>query len=218
MDDFISTLITIIMAVANWMIFKKMGYQGWEGIIPFYNTYILFKELYGNGWKFLTLLIPFYNIYVIVKLYIDLAHAFNQSTGFGVGLIFLAPIFLCILGFRKDIVYLDGSRANNEEDFVTQAAAAVGNAGRGAYENAKEKYDNAGGIDGIADSISDKAKDFADDAKGAFDSIKDKAGDKVERIRDDPMDKLRELGELRDKGIISEEEFNAKKEELLKRI
>lgn len=46
-------IIGILTLVAEWMIFKKMGRQGWEGIVPFYNTYVLCQELYGNGWKFL---------------------------------------------------------------------------------------------------------------------------------------------------------------------
>ena len=28
----------ILSMVGSWMIFKKMGRQGWEGIVPFYNT------------------------------------------------------------------------------------------------------------------------------------------------------------------------------------
>ena len=49
----------ILSMVGSWMIFKKMGRQGWEGIVPIYSTYVLCKVLYGNGWKFLLLLIPF---------------------------------------------------------------------------------------------------------------------------------------------------------------
>lgn len=59
----LSLIIGILTLVAEWMIFKKMGRQGWEGIVPIYNTYVLCQELYGNGWKFLLLLIPIYNIY-----------------------------------------------------------------------------------------------------------------------------------------------------------
>ena len=57
----------ILSMVGSWMIFKKMGRQGWEGIVPIYSTYVLCKVLYGNGWKFLLLLIPFYNIYFAIK-------------------------------------------------------------------------------------------------------------------------------------------------------
>ena len=45
----LSLIIGILSLVAEWMIFKKMGRQGWEGIVPIYNTYVLCQELYGNG-------------------------------------------------------------------------------------------------------------------------------------------------------------------------
>ena len=77
----------LLTLVAMIKVFIKMGYAGWEAIVPLYNVYILFK------------LIPLYNIYVIIKFYLDLAHAFGKTTGFGIGLMFLTPIFMCILGF-----------------------------------------------------------------------------------------------------------------------
>ena len=86
----LSLIISILTLVAEWMIFKKMGRQGWEGIVPFYNTYVLCQELYGNGWKFLLLLIPIYNIYFVIKMNIDWAKAFNQGVGFGIGLLLLS--------------------------------------------------------------------------------------------------------------------------------
>lgn len=89
----------VLTLIASVKVFMKMGYEGWEAIIPLYNVYILFRELYGNGWKMLLLLIPLYNIYVAIKFFIDLAHAFRKTTGFGVGLALLTPIFMCILGF-----------------------------------------------------------------------------------------------------------------------
>ena len=78
------------------MIFKKMGHQGWEGIVPFYNTYVLCQELYGSGWKFLLLLIPLYNIYFVIKMQIDLAKAFNQGAGFGIGLLLFVGCDVCV--------------------------------------------------------------------------------------------------------------------------
>lgn len=92
-------IVTVLMLIGQWKYYQKMGRQGWEGIVPLYNTYVAFQELYGNGWKMLLLLIPIYNIYIGIKFYIDLARAFGQGTGFGIGLILLNPIFSCILGF-----------------------------------------------------------------------------------------------------------------------
>ena len=99
----VAFLVTVITYAAQWFVYQKMGRKGWEGIIPLYNTYVLFEVLYENGWSFLKILIPFYGIYVIIKAYIDLAHKFNQSSAFGWGLVLLPFIFMCITAFSKDI-------------------------------------------------------------------------------------------------------------------
>ncbi len=171
--DFLSTLLYILLLVALWVVFKKMGRQGWEGIIPVYNLYVLFEEIYGNGWKFLLLLIPLYNIYLIFAVNIKLAKGFGQSSGFGVGLTLLSFIFMPILAFG-DYVYKDGTVENKSEDFISRS---INNAGE---------------------------------------TIKDAAS----RVGKDPnaIQKLKDLEQLRKDGVITEEEFLKKKEELLKRF
>lgn len=99
------SLVFIAQMVANWFVYEKMGRKGWEGIVPFYNTYVLFEELYGNGWKFLLLLIPIYNIYLLIKCDIDFAKAFGQGTGFVLGIIFLPTVFQLIIAFSNDMVW-----------------------------------------------------------------------------------------------------------------
>lgn len=98
-NDMISFVVAIVTIVAMWKVFVKMGYQGWESIVPFYSNYVMFEAIYGSGWKFLLLFIPLFNIYVMIKLYIDLAKGFGQGGGFAAGLILLTPIFMCILAF-----------------------------------------------------------------------------------------------------------------------
>lgn len=96
----ISFVIAIVTYVAMWRLMTKAGKPGWYVLIPFYNTYQLFDMIYpGNGIRFLFLLVPFYNFYVYIKYYIDLAKAFGKDVPFAIGLIFLSPIFMCILGF-----------------------------------------------------------------------------------------------------------------------
>ena len=89
----------VISIVALWMLFSKAGEAGWKALIPFYNGYIEFKIVYGNGWKFLLLLVPILNIILSIAFMIRLAHAYGKSTAFGIGLIFLSPIFMLILAF-----------------------------------------------------------------------------------------------------------------------
>ena len=60
----------VLMVVAFWKIFTKMGEKGWKSLIPFYNMYILFKRCYNSKkfWQYLIATI----IYIVadVVLYI----------------------------------------------------------------------------------------------------------------------------------------------------
>lgn len=95
----IEIAVCILLLVAEWRIYTKAGQPGWAVLIPFYNIWVFYKLLCGRGKAMFRLLIPFYNIYWAIKSDIKLAHAFGKSTGFGVGLLFFSPIFICILAF-----------------------------------------------------------------------------------------------------------------------
>ncbi len=98
-------ILSILFIVAMWKIFTKANKPGWAAIIPFYNSYILFEIVLGSGIKFLWLFVPFVNIYFGILVSIKLAHSFGKSTGFGIGLLFLSPIFLPMLAF-SDAEYI----------------------------------------------------------------------------------------------------------------
>lgn len=117
---------------------QEDGPSGWEGIVPFYNTYVLCQELYGNGWKFLLLLIPIYNIYFVIKMNIDWAKAFNQGVGFGIGLLLLPFIFQLILAFGGE-QYRDGSYTNTQPDMVENVVNKAKDAVSGNRDDHKEQ-------------------------------------------------------------------------------
>jgi len=106
---FILFLIPIAVAVFTivslWIIFKKAGKEGWESIIPIYNNIVLLEITGLPMWYIALFFVPFANIYATIMIYLELAKRFKQSTGFGVGLIFLTPIFLGMLAFNKQITY-----------------------------------------------------------------------------------------------------------------
>lgn len=49
----VSLAFIILYVVSLWKLFKKAGKNGWEAIIPFYNTYVLVEIAGLNWWYFL---------------------------------------------------------------------------------------------------------------------------------------------------------------------
>jgi hypothetical protein len=93
-------IVVIVFEIAAlWQVFVKGGRPGWAAIIPFYNYYVLLKIVGRPGWWLILYIIPIVNIIVWIIVAIDLAKSFAKSSGFAVGLILLAFIFIPILGF-----------------------------------------------------------------------------------------------------------------------
>lgn len=96
-------VVYILVIIAMWKVFTKAGKPGWASLIPVYNIIVMFQIVGLNPWLLLLYLIPFVNWIVALVLSImqnvKLAKVFGKSTGFAIGLIFLNPIFLLILGF-----------------------------------------------------------------------------------------------------------------------
>lgn len=95
----IALAVCVVMLVGLWKLFAKAGKPGWAAIVPFYNMYCMYQISFGKGWLFLFTFVPIANIVFAIMLCFKLAKAFGKGTGFGFGLLFLGPIFMCILGF-----------------------------------------------------------------------------------------------------------------------
>lgn len=117
----ITILWYIIFAIANWMIFRKAGEAGWKAIIPLYNTYISFKISWNTS--MLWVMVGCFVISAVLSVFNSalgitlssalslvacvigimqthmLSKAFGHGVGFTLGLLFLNPIFILILGF-----------------------------------------------------------------------------------------------------------------------
>lgn len=120
------TLVIAVLAIAGWWkMFEKAGEPGWKILIPFYNLYMQFKICWGSGWYMLLGLVPFINYVLGVIHAYKTAKAFGKGIGFTIGLIFLYPIFILILGFG-DSVYV----------------GPYGNGGNNGYNSASNFTDN----------------------------------------------------------------------------
>lgn len=92
-------IIVVLSIVMLCIIFSKSGEKAWKAIIPFYNNYILYKIVWGNGWLFLLLLIPFCGvIFSIVTVY-KLARVFGKGRFFSIMMILIPIIPMAIIVF-----------------------------------------------------------------------------------------------------------------------
>ena len=111
--------ICIVYVIGLWFIFKKAGKQGWEAIIPFYNTWVLVEIAGLNWWWFLIILFgpsvlsliglgpltALASLFLMFIVNYNLAKKMHQELGM-VFLMTLFPVVLYpILGFSKKYKY-----------------------------------------------------------------------------------------------------------------
>ena len=49
-------LIVVLLLVSMWKVYEKAGRQGWEGIIPIYNLYVML-QIINRPWWWLLIMI-----------------------------------------------------------------------------------------------------------------------------------------------------------------
>ena len=116
----------IFYVIAGIRIFAKFGEPGWKAIIPFYNTYVQYSKVWSSTMGIASVALTLIHVvgsnytadnamlsmviaivggvnFVVTLLgNIKLAKSFGHGTVFGLGLTFLQPIFILILGYSGD--------------------------------------------------------------------------------------------------------------------
>ena len=91
--------VLVVLIVGLWKMFSKANIPGILAIIPIVNLFFLPKVAGKPGWWGLLFFIPLFNIVIAILVMMGIADRFNRGVGTALGLIFLTPIFYCILGF-----------------------------------------------------------------------------------------------------------------------
>ena len=89
----------VILIIAQWKIYTKAGQPGWGCLVPIYNLYLLCKMGDKPGWWLILCMIPYVGFIFSIIVWAGVCKNFGKGTGFLLGLIFLSPIFMLILGF-----------------------------------------------------------------------------------------------------------------------
>ncbi len=113
----------IFCLVASIKVIQKMGEPWWKAIIPIYHSYVLYDHVWVGWIGVLAAILEIYaqsvtegyspetvwtSLLLLVSLIIQiifcnkLSKAFGHGIGYTIGLLFLEPIFILILGFGSD--------------------------------------------------------------------------------------------------------------------
>lgn len=113
---FVVFAVVAFTIVGYWKVFEKAGQPGWAIFVPFYNYYIMTKIAGKPGWWTVLCCIPYVNFIFIIILTIAMVKKFGKSTAYGLGMVFLSPIFIPMLGFG-DAQY-EGAEGLSNEDLL----------------------------------------------------------------------------------------------------
>ena len=98
-------IIGIILIIANWKLYAKIGLPGWYSIIPIFSLWTLYEKLNIKPYFSLVAFIPFIGglIALIITIFamIRLARGFGKSDSYAIGILILAFIFVPMLAFGK---------------------------------------------------------------------------------------------------------------------
>lgn len=112
-------ILSVIEIIGMWKVFKKAGKNGWEAIIPYYNTWTL-VEISGCVWWFFLIVIItsitsivfsnniinfinyIANIVVMYLINYNIAKKFGKDYGYAIGLTLIPFVFYPMLGFGND--------------------------------------------------------------------------------------------------------------------
>lgn len=165
----LSIPILIVYLIALWNVFKKAGRNGWEAIIPFYNTWAL-GEIAGVAWWYpliiilsnfgllagtgLGLIVSLAAIVANFFVCYNLSKKFHRDTGFAVLMTLFPFVMIPIMGFSSNYQYdasvlvsengpIDGSNMNSDkyqEGSYTEDVS--GNQGMNFCSNCGKKIEN----------------------------------------------------------------------------
>lgn len=126
----------LVNMALTWGVYKKGGYKGWEGIVPFYNNYCLYKMAgVSVGLFVVSIFIPVVNIY----MYFELAKKFGKDPIYGLGLFFLGIIFMPILGYGS--AEYQGEVAENTTSTTDAATTTATTEAKPVAETSTKKSD-----------------------------------------------------------------------------
>ncbi len=111
----IAVILYILIFAGIWYTLKKADKPGFAFLIPIYNIIVMLQIAKKPMWWIIMLLLPIVNIVFMVMMLNGISKNFGKDQGFTVGMVFLGPIFWCILGYGN-AQYIDHNNLKMRED------------------------------------------------------------------------------------------------------
>lgn len=73
-------ILSVLMGISTWKLFKKMGYNPLFAFVPFYNYYIILKETNHSKWWTILSYIPIVGPIMMTVFHLFLMKHFGKST------------------------------------------------------------------------------------------------------------------------------------------
>jgi len=95
----IGLILAILTLIAWWKLFEKAGREGWEGIVPIYNIYVLMLIIKRPWWWVFLFFIPVVNIIIAIITTIDFLRCFRVPKWHIILAILFSGIYWIYLAF-----------------------------------------------------------------------------------------------------------------------
>jgi hypothetical protein len=93
----------VLFFAGLWKMFVKAGKPGWASLIPLYNAVVLLNIIGRPWWYLIFAFIPGANVVLWVIVAFGVSRSFGQNILFALGMIFLFPLLMPVLGFGKAV-------------------------------------------------------------------------------------------------------------------
>ncbi len=111
-------ILSVLMGLSTWKLFKKMGYNPLFAIVPFYNYYIVLKETNHSKWWIVMAYLPIVGPVLMTVFHLFLMNHFGKSSFFEkLMTIFLPFLYMAFVNYSKDAeVHLEEELYLTEEE------------------------------------------------------------------------------------------------------
>ena len=102
-------ILSVLMGISTWKLFKKMGYSPLLAFVPFYNYFIILKETKHPKWWAILSYLPIVGPIMMSVFHIYLMKKFGKNLVQNQILTVILPfIYMATVNYSKDVELEDG--------------------------------------------------------------------------------------------------------------